>query len=93
MPRWTPQALTDAQEAWSHIAEDNEVSADRVMDTVRAAADRLDRFPRLGRPGPLPDTRQFSVPRLPFKLVYRILDDGEVELLRVWHTARDWPKA
>jgi plasmid stabilization system protein ParE len=91
VPIWTPEALFDIGEAWSFIAPDNEPAADRTVARLTEAAERLDRFPRLGRPGPEPDTRQFLIPRTPFKLIYRILPDGRVELLRVFHTSRKWP--
>jgi toxin ParE1/3/4 len=91
MPKWTLNASNDAHEAWDRLATDNEAAADRILDLIVSAANRLDRFPLLGRPGPFPGTRQFFVPRTPFKLIYRIIPDGEIELLRVYHTSRDWP--
>ncbi|MEI9887892.1 MAG: type II toxin-antitoxin system RelE/ParE family toxin [Rhizomicrobium sp.] len=91
MPRWTPPAISDLQEAWAFVAADNEAAADRQVAIVNVAANRLDRFPRLGRPMPTKDTRQFFVSRTPFKLLYRILTYDEVEILRVYHTAREWP--
>ena len=91
MPVWTLPAIVDSQEAWEHIARDNEPAADRLMEVLTSAANRLDRFPQLGRPGPFSGTRQFFVAKTPFKLIYRVLEDGSVELLRVYHTSREWP--
>lgn len=90
MPVWTLRAASDLREAWDHIAEENEQAADRIAEVLVAAADRLDHFPKLGRPGPYPESRQFYVPRTNYKIVYRIFDDA-VEILRVYHTSRDWP--
>jgi toxin ParE1/3/4 len=88
---WSPDALFDVDEAWSFIARDNESAADRIVVRLMEAAERLDRFPHLGRPGPEPGTRQFFVTKTPFKLIYRIVPDGGIELLRVYHTSRKWP--
>ncbi|MEI9992278.1 MAG: type II toxin-antitoxin system RelE/ParE family toxin [Rhizomicrobium sp.] len=92
MVAWAPEAVYDIGEAWAFIARDSEVAADRIVTRLTTAAERLDRFPRLGRPGPETGTRQFFVAKTPFKLIYRIKLDGEVELLRVYHTSQMWPK-
>jgi toxin ParE1/3/4 len=89
---WSPESLTDIGEAWSFIAADNEAAADRVVARLTEAANRLDRFPGLGRPGPEIGTRQFFVPRTPFKPIYRAEAASEILLLRVFHTSRKWPR-
>jgi toxin ParE1/3/4 len=91
MPIWTAPAIDDAQQAWDNIAEYSEAAADKMLAIVYAAAGRLDRFPRLGRPASLKNARQFFVPRTQFKLIYRILESGDIEIVRVYHTSRDWP--
>ncbi|HEX4303838.1 MAG TPA: type II toxin-antitoxin system RelE/ParE family toxin [Rhizomicrobium sp.] len=91
MPIWTVPAASDLRDAWDYIAEDNEPAADRIADMLVAAADRLDRLPKLGRPGPRPGLRQFYVPKTNYKLLYCIADTGAVEILRVYHTSREWP--
>lgn len=91
MAQWTFPATSDMKGAWDHIAETNEPAADRTIATLSEAANRLDRFPRMGRPGPFSGTRQFFVPGTAYKLIYRMLANGEAEILRVYHTSRDWP--
>jgi toxin ParE1/3/4 len=52
---------------------------------------RLSRFPGLGRPGRLPATREYIIPRTRFILPYRV--QGQViEILRVFHMSRKWPE-
>jgi toxin ParE1/3/4 len=47
-------------------------------------------FPRLGRRGLAPDTRELSVVGLPYVVVYREkADDDVIEILGVYHTAQD----
>jgi toxin ParE1/3/4 len=50
----------------------------------------LAEFPRVGRSGRIPGTRELVVLRTPYFLVYRI-DEPLVEILRVVHGARQWP--
>lgn len=87
---WTLPAILDAQEAWDHIAADNESAAERVLDRVVEATNRLTRFPLLGRPGPETGMRQLVIPRTPYKAFYRLTDSG-VDILRLLHEARNWP--
>lgn len=72
----------------------------RVRWTTDAADDlericdygTLENFPRLGRPGRVPDTREITFPPLPFVAVYEVFDDqDEVRVLRILHGAQEWP--
>lgn len=91
MVAWAPQARLDIGEAWSFIAMADEAAADRIVARLIEAANRLDRFPRLGHPGEEPGTRVFFVSGTTFKLIYRIAAVDGIELLRVYHTSRKWP--
>jgi len=90
MTRWTSDARKDIHDAWLHISENNERAADRIVETITAAGERLSRFPAMGRKGLAPGTREFSIPRTSYFLVYGILA-GNVEIFRVMHTSRQWP--
>jgi toxin ParE1/3/4 len=90
MARWTSDARRDINEAWLHISENNERAADRIVDAITMAGERLSRFPALGRKGKVPGTREFFVPRTSYFLVYGLLA-GNVEIFRVMHTSRQWP--
>ncbi len=91
MPQWTFDALLDVREALEYIAVDDEAAAQRVGDRIVVASGRLDRFPKLGRPGPEPGMRQLLVRHTPYKIFYRLLGDGHPQILRVLHGARKWP--
>jgi toxin ParE1/3/4 len=56
------------------------------------SAARLGGHPRLGRRGRIGGTRELVVPRLPFIIVYRVLEQN-VEVLRIIHGRRDWHTA
>jgi toxin ParE1/3/4 len=90
MAYWTLDATSDVQEAWSYIAKENEAAADRIIGRITASGERLSRYARMGRHGREPGTREFSVPRTRYILIYRILAN-DVEILRVLHSARQWP--
>jgi toxin ParE1/3/4 len=75
-----------------YIALDNPRPAEKVYRAIRTAAERLSRFPEMGRPGRLPGTREFPVSSLPYLLVYEV--GAEVlTILAVFHTARDLARA
>lgn len=87
---WAPAALVDLKDAWDHVAADNEAAVDRIATAVEEAGNRLDKFPKMGRPGKLIGPREFSVPRTPYFLVY-YTTAGKVEIARVMHSSRLWP--
>jgi len=70
------------------IASDNPKAAEKVYRTIMTTASRLRDFPEMGHAGRVPGTREFSVPSLPYLIVYRGEVDG-VTILAVFHGARD----
>jgi len=90
MVRWTADAIRDVRNIWDHIAADNEPAADRVVERINTAADRLDEYPLIGRTGKEPGTRELVVVRTPYLAIYRIMSSS-AEILRVLHGAQDWP--
>lgn len=85
-------AARDLEEIVDYIALDNPAAAENVYRGIVRAAERLPEFPALGRPGRHPDTRELSVPGLPYLLVYAV-DTEAVTILAVFHTARDLVRA
>lgn len=91
--RWSRAALDDLKEQVRHIAVDDPAAA-------RAVAQRIDTAVRLlgeraiGRPGRVGGTYEKSVTGFPYVIAYGLeMMDGRETLfvLRVIHTARDWP--
>jgi plasmid stabilization system protein ParE len=56
--RWTPEAEQDRREVWDYIATDNPRAAARMDELFGIAAGRLAEFPRLGRAGKIPGSRE-----------------------------------
>jgi len=44
------------------------------------------------RVGRIDGTREAVVPRTPFIVVYRV-SEKTVDILGIWHAAREWPKS
>jgi toxin ParE1/3/4 len=84
-------AADDLRDIVDYIALDNPAAAEQVYRRIVEATTRLRRFSDLGRPGRVPDTREFMVSRLPYVIVYET-DEDTVTVLAVFHAARDWPR-
>jgi toxin ParE1/3/4 len=87
---WRAKALADVGRIVRYIAADNPVAAKRVGRKLLLAGDSLMMFPRRGRRGRLPGTRELVV-MPPYIIVYRISGADTVTILRVWHAAQDQP--
>jgi toxin ParE1/3/4 len=72
----------------SYINERNPIAASRVR--IRAAAERLGEFPRLGHEGLAPGTREWVVTGLPYIIVHKVrLEIDEVIILGIYHGAQN----
>lgn len=85
---FTRAAREDLITIWAHIAEDNPQAADRLLDRLEEAANRLADNPQIG---PARDDIRPGLRYLvsgPYLLLYRIRDGG-IEIVRVVHGRRD----
>lgn len=92
--QWSRDALDDLKKQLVYIAADDSVAAARVVDRLRNAAAQLEDF-ATGRPGRVAGTYEKSVTGMPYIIAYEIVPRDAVEIvviLRVIHTARDWPE-
>ncbi|NIM18546.1 MAG: type II toxin-antitoxin system mRNA interferase toxin, RelE/StbE family [Candidatus Aminicenantes bacterium] len=89
--RWLLKAVNDLEDLQEYIAFDNPYAASRQVEIILEAAARLEENPYIGRDGRVKGTRELVIPKTPFIAAYRIKDDV-VEILRVLHGARKWPK-
>ncbi len=85
---WAPQAIDDIARITRYIAAENPAAAARVAQEILVAGDSLKIFPRRGRRSMLPGRRELVALR-PYVIVYRLLPDDDVDILRVWHAAQD----
>ncbi|MBI5256186.1 MAG: type II toxin-antitoxin system RelE/ParE family toxin [Burkholderiales bacterium] len=85
--RWTRRALADLERLADRIAADDKPQAAQAfVDALVQKVGQLEEFPLLGRIGAYEDTRELIVHRNHL-VTYRLRAD-EVQLLQVWHVAR-----
>lgn len=89
--RWSAISRRDRDQLFKYIGIDNPAAARYVDERLVTHARRLLQLPGLGRPGRVPNTRELPVPGTSHILVYREFP-GFIRILRVVHTAREWPK-
>jgi toxin ParE1/3/4 len=91
-PVWSPGAIDDLASLGTHIAEDDPAAAQRIaLHIIHNVEVLLSKNPEMGRPGRVPGTREFVIPRTPFVVPYR-LQGNRIQVLRVYHGARRWPE-
>lgn len=90
---FTPEARDDLIAIRDWIAQDNERAAERVVSRIIQIAMMFGQFPKLGRVGDVAGTRVFVVPGLPYRIVYAIAAEKEIDVLTVMHTRRRYPPA
>jgi toxin ParE1/3/4 len=91
--QWSRDALDDIKSQISYIAADNPSAARRIAERIRATGDELGER-TTGRPGRVVGTYEKRVLQLPYIIAYAITNrtgPETVSILRVIHTARDWP--
>ncbi|QYF87149.1 type II toxin-antitoxin system RelE/ParE family toxin [Brevundimonas sp. PAMC22021] len=85
---WSPEAEADLVDAWTFIAADRRNTADAVEMRIVDAVESLGDFPRKGRPGKDPGTRELVVHRTPYIVIYRLRSE-DLEIVRIWHGSRE----
>ncbi len=86
---WTREAIADRDAIYDHIEADNPAAALAMDELFEEKASRLIDHPNLGRKGRIEDTRELVVHHH-YILIYDVTGDL-VRVLRVLHTARQWP--
>ena len=88
--RWTRPAAQDLHNIARRIRHDNPAAAQRISKLLYDGCMGLDMFPNRGRGGRIAGTRELVFAPLPYIAVYRVREDA-VEILRIYHSAQDWP--
>jgi plasmid stabilization system protein ParE len=83
-------ALSDLEDIFNWIANDNSAAAKAVVERIFSSVEHLAKFPHMGHAGRDAGTFEWVVPRLPYIVVYEIhRDRNEVIVVGVVHGARD----
>jgi addiction module RelE/StbE family toxin len=86
---WRETARADLLAIVDYISDDNPDAAQRLKDDIESKAANLLKRPKLYRAGRIPGTREMVV-RSNYVLIY-IENIHAVTILRVLHTAQQWP--
>ncbi len=89
---WLPSAYATREEQIDYIAQDSPLSAASQDEEIERQVDMLLAHPYLGRPGRVKTTRELVIGRTPFIVAYRVKGES-IEILRVLHTAMQWPRS
>ncbi|WP_198115559.1 type II toxin-antitoxin system RelE/ParE family toxin [Massilia rhizosphaerae] len=88
---WKKQAINDLIKIGQHIAKDSPASAEKMINLIEDKVTPLAAHPNLGRIGRKRGTHEL-VAHENYVVIYRVLTE-KVEILRVKHTAQQWPSA
>jgi len=88
---WSPEARTDLREMVLYLTDKNPYAAKALYERIETAATELIENPYIGRPGRVPGTRELVITNTSYILPYQIRQN-RLEILRVYHGARKWPK-
>jgi len=89
---WSQRAIDDLDAIETYIASDNPAAARKiVLRIIESMETMIGENPGIGRPGRVPGTREFVVPRTAYIVPYRVLH-GAIEVVRVYHGARRRPE-
>ena len=90
---WSDAAIADLQGIWDYIAQHDPEAAIRIGRGILAHVRVLANFPYIGPPYPRGSrgTLREIVVR-PYRILYDVSEESRsVEILHVWHGARDEP--
>ena len=87
-----PEALQDLQELWDYIATENLDAADRMIDTLFAAFERLAAMPGLGHRRKDLTDRPLRFWTVDTYLVLYRAERTPIEIVAVTHGGRDIPR-
>jgi addiction module RelE/StbE family toxin len=87
---WTDPALDALNAIDEYISRDAPVYAQRFIEHLLAAVDRLEQFPLSGRP--VPETRLDAIREIIFqnyRIIYWLVSDERIDIISVVHGSRD----
>ncbi len=87
---FSPQARQDLREIFLYIAADNPAAARLVLARIKERVQTLRDEPHVGRPGRVPGTRELVISKTAYLVPYQVSGDT-LQILRVYHSSRQWP--
>ncbi len=88
---WFKKAIINLKSVKDYIDQDNPQAAKIIIQKIKYTVSLLSEQPGMGRLGRAPNTKELIVDKTPLILPYRVRNNT-IEILRVLHTSRHWPK-
>ena len=88
---WKKQAINDLIKIGQHIAKDSPANAGKMIDLIEGKVTPLAADPHIVRTGRKRGTYEL-VANESYVVIYRVLTK-QIDILRVKHTAQQWPPA
>ena len=88
---WSLLAERDLDAIAEYIARDNLDAALALDEHIRNAADDLAMFPRKGKPGRVPGTRELVVH--PSYIMVYTMENKAVHIIAMLHATMQWPRS
>jgi toxin ParE1/3/4 len=85
--RYTPRAFADREAIFDYLEKRTPKGAQTVERAIENSIRRLEHFPYSAPATDEPGIRELTVPRLPYKVYYRVVA-GEVWIVHIRHSAR-----
>jgi len=86
---WTEVSVEDLREIFDYISKNSFHYARITVERIYKRADQISKNPRIGRIVPEIDNdevRELIIGN--YRLIYYIVNDGRVDILRIYHSAR-----
>lgn len=90
---YTEDAAQDFEEIYRHIAEDNLGAAEKHRQNLKHRCESLLHQPRMGRTRDEVRTGWRSVTEGDYVILYRVVDENTLAIMRIIHGKRDLGKA
>jgi toxin ParE1/3/4 len=87
---WLAEAIDDLPALRDYIDQDNSMAAARVVNKIFHSIEILSDQPGAGKQGRVVNTRELVAANIPYIVPYRVKSET-IQILRVLHTARQWP--
>ena len=89
--RLLSRATRDMRDIFEFIEQDNPEAAKDVARRLIASLQLVAQNPSMGRPSKTKNSREWSIPGLPYMVPYRVRGNA-IEVLRIYHTSRNRPE-
>ncbi len=86
--KFTTRVIGDVDIIYEYLSRDDECVAKSVLMQIEKIIDYIKEFPELGKNGDLKNTREIIVPKLPFVIVYEVVN-SVIYILTIFHTSLD----